>query len=63
MGTCKLKARKDDIPKLSKREKSWYCETCGALAFAEQRPICLQPAIDAAHASAAFEKDRLHIED
>lgn len=60
---CRLKARKDDIPKLSKREKSWHCETCGALLFSEKKPDCARPAVNAARVVAAFEKDRLHIED
>jgi hypothetical protein len=36
---CKLRQRKDDIPKRAK-EKSWECEECGALLFSVRKPVC-----------------------
>jgi len=59
---CQLKRRSDDIPKLSKREKSWHCDRCGALLFAEKKPDCVKHLLDAARVSASFENQRLHIE-
>lgn len=59
---CKLKSRKDDIPKRSK-EKSWHCDTCGALLFAPRKPECVQKRFETARAEAREEATRLHIED
>jgi ABC-type ATPase with predicted acetyltransferase domain len=37
---CNMRKRKDDIPKKNPREKTWHCEECGALVFAERKPLC-----------------------
>lgn len=36
---CKLRQRKDDIPK-RKGEKTWVCDECNALIFAPRKPHC-----------------------
>lgn len=59
---CTLKVRKDDIPK-RRGEKSWHCETCNVLLFAEKKPQCVQQALEAARAQVKQENQRLHIED
>ncbi|MEO6657910.1 MAG: hypothetical protein ABIM73_06515 [Arenimonas sp.] len=38
--TCKLRQRKDDIPKHSPREKTWVCDTCQAIIFGPVKPAC-----------------------
>ena len=61
---CNLRKRKDDIPKLSRKEKSWVCEECNALIFAETKPRCrkaVRAAMDALHAFADAESDQLHL--
>lgn len=60
---CQLKRRVDDIPKLSSREKSWHCDLCNALLFAERKPQCPRTLLDNAKAQAKLERQRLHIED
>lgn len=53
--TCNLRVRKDDIPKKSKREKTYWCPDCDALIFAERKPVCrkvMQAKIAALHAFA-----------
>ena len=37
---CGLRVRKDDIPKLTPKEKSWACDECGVLSMGEKRPRC-----------------------
>lgn len=39
---CKLKMRRDDIPK-RKGEKTWVCDTCHAIVFSAERPKCQEP--------------------
>jgi DNA-directed RNA polymerase subunit RPC12/RpoP len=54
---CKMKTRKDDIPKRA-GEKSWSCDACGMLVFAKARPRCrkeVQAEMDARHAAAEAE--------
>lgn len=56
---CKMKMRRDDIPK-RKGEKTWACEECGALVFAATRPNCqakVQAEIVARHALADADLD------
>jgi hypothetical protein len=60
---CLLKQRKDDIPKLRAKEKSWHCDACGALLFADKKPPCPRTLLDNARAQAKLERERLHIED
>lgn len=57
---CKLRNRKDDIPKRSK-EKSWSCDTCGALMFAPKKPGCVRQQIQTIREQAAAEAHRLHM--
>lgn len=59
---CKLKSRKDDIPKRSK-EKSWQCETCGALLFGEKKPVCVRVKYEQARAQIKLETKRLNLKD
>jgi hypothetical protein len=51
---CKLKQRKDDIPK-RRGEKSWVCEECNTLVISAVRPRCTREmeAEVAAHRAAA----------
>lgn len=61
---CNLRKRKDDIPKLTRKEKSWHCEECGALIFAETKPRCRKivcAEMDALHAFADAEADGLDL--
>lgn len=61
---CNLRKRKDDIPKLSPREKSWVCEECHALIMAETKPRCrkaVRAEMDALHAFAEAESDQLQL--
>jgi hypothetical protein len=63
---CKLKRRKDDIPKRNKRERSWSCDECGAIIFSEVKPQCRRivlAQINARHASAEAEAEMLHLDD
>ncbi len=60
---CLLKQRKDDIPKLRAKEKSWHCDTCGALLFADKKPQCVRQRFETARAQVKLEAQRLHIED
>jgi hypothetical protein len=56
---CTFRLRKDDIPKRGK-EKSYACDTCGALIFAERKPRCREKMlaeVRARHASAMAETD------
>jgi hypothetical protein len=36
---CKLRQRKDDIPKY-RGEKTWACDQCGAIMFSVEKPVC-----------------------
>jgi hypothetical protein len=59
---CKIKQRKDDIPK-RKGEKSWVCETCDALIFSKAKPRCrleVQAEMEALHAAAEAELDSIN---
>lgn len=60
--TCNMRHRRDDIPKVTTKEKSWWCEECNALVFSERKPLCrrvMKAKIDALHAFAdAEELDR-----
>ncbi len=61
---CNLRKRKDDIPKINKKEKSWHCEECHALIFAETKPRCrktVRAEMDALHAFADAESDQLNL--
>lgn len=61
---CNLRKRKDDIPKLSKKEKPWHCEECGALMFGETKPRCrkvVRAEMDALHAFADAEAGELDL--
>jgi hypothetical protein len=61
---CKLRQRKDDIPKFGK-EKSWECEKCNALMFAPRKPVCraaMLAQVQARHASAEAEADSLDLD-
>ncbi len=52
---CDMRSRKDDIPKMRKREKSWVCERCDLLLFAPTKPVCrrvMLARVKALHASA-----------
>lgn len=60
---CQLKRRVDDIPKMSSREKSWHCDLCGQLLFAERKPQCPRLLLEKAKEQAKLERQRLHIED
>ena len=63
--TCKLRHRVDDIPKRTSKEKTWHCEKCGALAFAERKPQCRQKMlaqVQARHASAEAEAIELNLD-
>lgn len=60
---CQLKRRKDDIPKVRAGEKSWHCEGCNALLFAERKPACPRTIIENVRAQAQNERHRLRIED
>jgi hypothetical protein len=64
--TCNLRKRKDDIPKKNKREKTWYCHDCGALLFAEARPVCRREMLAEVQARVAFaevEAQELHLDE
>lgn len=57
--TCKLRQRKDDIPKITAKEKSWVCEACDALVFSVTKPVCrrvMQAKMSALHAFADAEE-------
>lgn len=60
---CKLKSRKDDIPKMNRKEKSWHCETCNALLFAEKKPACVRARFENARAQVKLEAQRLNLKD
>lgn len=62
-GRCTLKHRKDDIPKRGPREKSWHCETCNALLFADKKPACVRAKFENAKAQAKLEAERLNLKD
>jgi hypothetical protein len=57
---CKLRQRKDDIPKF-RGEKSWACDTCGAIMFSVEKPVCrltMLAEVDARHAFAVADDIR-----
>lgn len=63
---CKLRQRKDDIPKRTRKEKTWECETCGAIMFAEKKPVCrkaMLAQVEALHASAEADAIELHLDE
>jgi ABC-type ATPase with predicted acetyltransferase domain len=62
---CKLRKRKDDIPK-ARKEHSWECETCGALMISTKKPVCRQAMlaqVQARHASAEAEAAELKLDE
>lgn len=64
--SCKLKRRRDDIPKRNSSEKSWVCDECGAVIFASVKPRCRAVAlaeISARSAAAQVEAINLHLDD
>lgn len=61
---CKLRQRKDDIPK-RRGEKSWECESCGALVISAAKPVCrrvMLAQVQARHASAEAEATELNLD-
>lgn len=63
---CSIRIRRDDIPKKTRKEKSWYCHACGVLLFDEKRPVCQRAMLEqlkAARAAAETETQRLHLND
>jgi hypothetical protein len=63
--TCKLRKRRDDIPKLRKGERTWACEECGAIIMSSARPRCRQEVlaeVRARHAFAEGEADILDLD-
>ncbi len=59
---CPMRSRKDDIPK-TRAEKSWICELCGAIQFANKRPNCVRAKAENARAQVAQIRKRFYRED